>query len=221
MTRFSLLLAWAFLIAAQGSLFAQGILAPKSPAKIQWVDSPATAVKQHHDTGRMLLIYVTADYCGYCRKMERETWSDPKVTQRVQESVVALKIDAEKHPDLVQRLEIEGLPATLLFDKEGKLVQRLSGYSRTAKVMELLDSIPANLRLRRMQSGGRDKRDYYRAESVSACGSEQQEQRENEGLHHGHFDGGENDKPYPPPIKRSLPCRGTNVPRQVLMNRQS
>lgn len=144
MTRFGLLLSMAFLFAAQESLFAQGILTPKSPAKIQWVDSPATAVKQHNDTGQPLLIYVTADYCGYCRKMERETWTDPKVSKRIQESVIALKVDAEKYPELVQRLEVQGLPATLLFDSEGHLMQRLSGYSRTSKVIELLDSIPEN-----------------------------------------------------------------------------
>lgn len=144
MTRTGLLLSMAFLFTAQNLLFAQGILTPKSPTKIKWIDSAATAVKQQRDTGRPLLIYVTADYCGYCRKMERETWADPKVSQRIQESVVALKVDAEKNPELVKRLEVEGLPATLLFDSEGHLVQRLSGYSRTAKVMELLDSIPAN-----------------------------------------------------------------------------
>ncbi len=154
MTRFALLLSMAFLLTTQGSLFAQGYLTPKSPAKIQWVDSAASAVKQHRNTGRPLLIYVTADYCGYCRKMERETWSDPKVTQRVQESVVALKIDAERNPELVQRLEVEGLPATLLFDAQGKLIQRLSGYSRSVMVMELLDAIPGDDPIQAKAIGG-------------------------------------------------------------------
>lgn len=154
MSRFGLLLSIASMLVTQETLFAQGFLTPKSPVKINWLDSAATAVKQQRDTGRPLLIYVTADYCGYCRKMERETWSDAKVSQRIQETVVALKIDAKKNPDLVKRLEVEGLPTTLLFDSEGNLIQRISGYSRAAKVMELLDSVPPSRPTQANASGG-------------------------------------------------------------------
>lgn len=145
MTRFALVhvLLAAFTLASQVSVFAQGPLSPKTNAKIRWTESIPTAMKQHMDTGRPLLVYVTADYCGYCRKMERDTWSDPKVAWRIQEGFVALKVDAKKQADLVKRLEIDGLPATLLFDSEGRLIQRLSGYSRPAAVNELLDSVPA------------------------------------------------------------------------------
>ncbi len=143
MNRFGLVLLAAFTLAFQTSVFAQGLLSPKSNAKIRWTESISTAMKQQQDSGRPLIIYVTADYCGYCRKMERDTWSDPKVAQRIQDGFVALKVDAEKHEELVTRLEVKGLPATLLLDSEGQLIQTLSGFSRPSAVIELLDSVPA------------------------------------------------------------------------------
>jgi thiol:disulfide interchange protein len=145
MNRFGMVLVLlaAFTLTSQTSVFAQGPLLPNSNSKIRWTESIQTAMKQQKDTGRPLLIYVTADYCGYCRKMERETWSDPKVARRIQDGFVALKVDAEKHEELVTRLEVKGLPATLLFDSEGQLIQTLSGYSRPSAIIELLDSVPA------------------------------------------------------------------------------
>ena len=143
MNRFGLILLVAFTLASQTSVFAQGPLSPRSNPKIRWTESVPAAMKQQKETGRPLLIYVTADYCVYCRKMERETWSDPKVARRIQDGFVALKVDAEKHEELVKRLGVEGLPATLVFDREGQLIQTLSGYSQPSAVVELLDSVPA------------------------------------------------------------------------------
>ena len=143
MNRFGLVHLAALTLASDTSVFAQGLLSPKSNAKIRWTESIPTAMKQHKDTGRPLIIYITADYCGYCRKMERDTWSDPNVVRRIQDGFVALKVDAEKHEELLTRLEVKGLPATLLFDSEGQLIQTLSGYSRPSAVIELLDSVPA------------------------------------------------------------------------------
>ncbi len=85
MNRFGLVLLAAFTLATQTSVFAQGPMSPKP--KIRWTESIQTAMKQQKVTGRPLLIYVTAGYCGYCRKMERETWSDPKVARRIQDEL--------------------------------------------------------------------------------------------------------------------------------------
>ncbi len=87
------------------------------------------------------MLYFTADYCGICKKMERDTWSNPQVAKRITTSFVALKIDAEKHPQLVKRFKIEGLPTTIVFDQDGAQQPTLTGYTRSAAVMELLDSV--------------------------------------------------------------------------------
>ena len=105
MNRFGLMLLAVLTLASQTTVFAHGLLSPKSNAKILWTESISTAMKQQKDSGRPLIIYVTADYCGYCRKMERDTWSDPKVARRIQDGFVALKVHAEKNADVVKRLE--------------------------------------------------------------------------------------------------------------------
>lgn len=143
MNRLAFVLLTTFTLASYSSAIAQGLLSPKPDAKVRWTENIGHAMKQHRETGRPMIVYFTADYCGYCRKMERDTWSAPKVVRRMQDGFVALKVDAEKHPELVKRLGVEGLPATILFNSEGERVQTLSGYSRSGTVIEFLDSVTA------------------------------------------------------------------------------
>ena len=141
--RCGLILLAALTLASQTSVFAQGPLSPKSKIKFLGTESVPTAMKQHKDTGRPLLNYVTADYCGYCRKRERDRWSNARVAHRIQDGFFAFKVDAEKHEELVTRLEVKGLPATRLFDSEGQLIVTRSGNSQPSAVTGLLDSVPA------------------------------------------------------------------------------
>ncbi len=139
MNRFVQVLLIAVSLASSSPVFAQGQLSSRSETKIRWMESVPTALKQRRETGRPLVIYVTADYCGYCRKMERESWSDEEVVKAVVDDFVALKIDADKDEKLVERLEVRGYPTTLVFDEDGRLVKTAEGFQSRAQLLKLLE----------------------------------------------------------------------------------
>jgi thiol:disulfide interchange protein len=142
MNRFRLGVFIAAAVAVPSSCFAQGRLPSRPEPSIHWTASIPTALHQQRETGRPLMVYVKADDCGYCRKMERDTWSDPQVAQRVQERFIALKLDARQHKELVSRLGIKGLPTTMVFDHEGRRLHTLSGYAPPSSILEWLESAP-------------------------------------------------------------------------------
>lgn len=107
---------------------------------IRWTANPPNAIQLQQATGRPLLIYVTADYCGYCRKMERDTWSNGGVSQKIRDRFIPLKLDAEKHAEIVSRLGIKGLPTTIVFNGAGEHVQTVSGYSRPEALLTVLEA---------------------------------------------------------------------------------
>jgi len=49
--------------------------------------------------------------CGPCQQMEREVLNTPKVLHELDACCVAVKIDCDQQPDLVQQFGIEALPA--------------------------------------------------------------------------------------------------------------
>ncbi|MEO8270420.1 MAG: thioredoxin family protein [Aureliella sp.] len=53
---------------------------------IPWTHSPEQAVEMAHQSGKMILVTVGAEWCHYCKKMDRETWPNPSISQLVTEN---------------------------------------------------------------------------------------------------------------------------------------
>ncbi|TWT99872.1 Thioredoxin [Botrimarina colliarenosi] len=122
--------------------------AKKAPAEIAWVDGTADAFVAARQTGRPILVYVTAEQCGFCRKMERETWSDPAVAELVAAGFVPLKLNADHHPDEVAALRIKAYPTTVLVSPQGKPFAGRAGFLGPEKLAELLQPAVATNEIR-------------------------------------------------------------------------
>ncbi|MBY5950253.1 thioredoxin fold domain-containing protein [Algoriphagus marincola] len=53
------------------------------------------AVAANQSDPKMLLVDVYTDWCGWCKKMDKETFTDPKVVKYVNENFYAVKLNAE------------------------------------------------------------------------------------------------------------------------------
>lgn len=68
------------------------------------------------------------DWCGWCKKLDKDTYSDPKVAA-LAEKFICVKVDGEKYPDLVSKYGISGYPTIVFLDMDGKEVGRIVGYT--------------------------------------------------------------------------------------------
>lgn len=123
-------------IAGGGALRAQN---PPEP-QIYWVHSPKMAASLAKQFQLPILVYVTSDTCGHCRKMEREVWSNPQIISMVEAGFIPLELNAERDAELVAAMGIRGLPTTLLFNQEAKFVTGAAGYLPANRLAGLLRS---------------------------------------------------------------------------------
>ncbi len=107
---------------------------------IPWLDSPGQAFAAARDLDHPLLVYISSRNCGFCRKMERDTWSDSSIVNVVMRDFVPLKIDAERNADWLDRLAIQGVPAVIVLSKSGEILLRIEGYQPPEKVRRILDN---------------------------------------------------------------------------------
>jgi thiol-disulfide isomerase/thioredoxin len=138
-------LFWLCLIAILG---ASGRSGSCGPAGIRWMRGLSPAVSQATAGRKMIIVDLVADWCGWCRTMEAQTWSDPVV---VAESArfVFLQLDIEKDPDgiaMARRFGVHNLPTTLLLTSGGEEFDRMIGFLPARDFLARLNAAIANPR---------------------------------------------------------------------------
>lgn len=106
---------------------------------IRWQTDLPAAHKKAVAEGKPLLIVFSAEWCGYCKKMERSTLVDAKVSALVQERFVAVHLDMDKHPRVAEALEVRALPSSVILSPEADLLGRSVGFVEAEPYRKVLD----------------------------------------------------------------------------------
>ncbi len=96
--------------------------------------------------GKPVLLDLYADWCVACKEFEHKTFSDPDVQARFSEMVL-LQADVTANDDadvdLLNGLNVLGLPTLLFFDRDGNEVngQRVTGFMGPVEFLGQLDKL--------------------------------------------------------------------------------
>lgn len=110
---------------------------PAAPTKIVFHELDA-AVDRSVATERVLAIYFTADWCGWCRKMEASTFTDAGVVAAA-ERMSWSKVDIDERPDVAAIFGIQGVPALVFLNTRGEFLGGQSGYLAPSPMKELIE----------------------------------------------------------------------------------
>jgi len=91
---------------------------------------------------KLIFIDVYTTWCGPCKLMKKNTFTDDKVGELFNKNFISLAVDAEKEGiDLAKEFKIVNYPSFLFLDKEGKLVQYDFGYYNATQFLQIGSSI--------------------------------------------------------------------------------
>lgn len=115
---------------AAGAVLVLILCAQVSAQGIQW--RPGTleeALAQARKDNKVVMVDVFADWCGPCKRLDREVFNQDKVA-RALEGAIAVKIDGEKGqgPSVVERYHVVGYPTVLFLDAQGQEIDRVFGF---------------------------------------------------------------------------------------------
>jgi thioredoxin-related protein len=109
---------------------------------IQWETDYETALAKAKKEKKLVMTMVYTDWCGYCRKMDKDTYADAEVQKKVLADFVALRVNPEKRKSAAKLSEqwgTRGFPYTVFLDATGAKVGEIKGY------------VPANLFLSKLE----------------------------------------------------------------------
>ena len=112
-----------------------------APAWQSWDDTVFTRAAQQK---RLVLLDLGAVWCHWCHVMDETTYRDPTVLARLDQGYLAVQVDQDARPDLANRYEDYGWPATVIFDSSGRELARLRGYIPPERMAGLLQAFIAD-----------------------------------------------------------------------------
>lgn len=111
----------------------------ETPA-IAWLESPREALVKSRELNRPLLVYFKGSHCGYCRRMERETWTNSRIARLVSQGYVPLALDGETHVDWMDRFAVKGFPSVVVLSTSGAVRLHQEGFLPAGELERRLTS---------------------------------------------------------------------------------
>src|SRR6516162_6654749 len=103
-----------------------------------WSDSVFAEARNEH---RFVLLDLGTVWCHWCNVMEEVTYGDAGVIELVRKRYIAVRVDADARPDLSNRYEDYGWPATIVLNANGGEIVKRRGYLPPEQMASMLQAI--------------------------------------------------------------------------------
>jgi protein disulfide-isomerase len=120
-----------FVCCVAGALFA---------ADASWTTSvPEAKAKAAKENKLVLLDFTGSDWCGWCKKLDAETFSQPEFGSYAKKNLVLVEVDFPHDKEqsdalkaankaLAQKYDVSGFPTLVVLKPDGKVVWKQVGY---------------------------------------------------------------------------------------------
>lgn len=110
-------------------------------AQIDWQPWSPEVFARAEAEHKFVLLDLGAVWCHWCQVMESITYRDPKVEALIAAKYIAVRADQDHHPDLANRYEEYGWPATIVFLADGSELVKRRGYMNPTWFLSMLQAI--------------------------------------------------------------------------------
>ena len=125
--------------------------APAAPSghdgKIDFIHDPAFGLAKARLEGKSAMLFFTADWCGFCKKLAAGAFSDDKVAAASARVVPVYYdcTDREAFKDIKEKYGVSGLPTVVYVDVEGKKLKDIVGQSDASAYISAIDNVAKKL----------------------------------------------------------------------------
>src|SRR6185437_13087208 len=114
---------------------------PAASDKIHWEKYSDDVFARAKAQNKFVIMDLEAVWCHWCHVQDEITYSDPDVIALMNKKYIAVKVDQDSRPDLSNRYEDYGWPATIVFNNDGTEIVKRAGYIPPKPMMRMLQAV--------------------------------------------------------------------------------
>lgn len=127
--------------------------AANAQSQIQWMKFEE-AVAANASQPKMIIVDVYTDWCGWCKKMDKETFTDPKVIEYINTNFYAVKMNAEDNvrtfdfmgkkyteAQMAGAMRVRSYPNFVVIESKLQSIAQLPGYRQPDQFLAGLDEL--------------------------------------------------------------------------------
>jgi thioredoxin-related protein len=145
------LLIFLFVVAPVLTVHAQDASVPAEGINWHTFEEAVAMAKKEK---KKIIVDIYAPWCTWCRKLQREVYTDPDIREYVNKNFVITRLDGEDKEETVQFKEysltpselalgfgLQGYPTTVFLDAESDYITRLPGFADVPEFKRVLTYI--------------------------------------------------------------------------------
>jgi len=113
---------------------------PNRAHEIRWREWGEDAFREAKETGKPVLLSLSAVWCHWCHVMDETSYSDEGVIRFVNEHFIPVRVDNDQRPDVNARYNMGGWPTTAFLTPEGEILAGAT-YVPPDQMKELLPKV--------------------------------------------------------------------------------
>jgi len=117
---------------------------PSPPAEqeggVVWSQSYEVGTKVAAMEKSPILLFFTASWCSWCRKLEREVLVEPEVMSELRK-FICVKLDVDKNHDVAMAYGVVSMPRIIVVNTRNEIIGDWLGYRDTEEFLQLLTDI--------------------------------------------------------------------------------
>ncbi|MCY0900333.1 MAG: DUF255 domain-containing protein [Firmicutes bacterium] len=113
---------------------------PNRAHEIHWRPWSAEVFEQAKTESKPILLSISAVWCHWCHVMDETTYSDPRVIQRINDRLLAVRVDNDQRPDINMRYNMGGWPTTAVLTPAGEIITG-GTFIPPDQMLQLLDQV--------------------------------------------------------------------------------
>ena len=95
---------------------------PNRASEIKWRQWSAVAFEEARQTGKPILLSISAVWCHWCHVMDETTYSQPGIIELINGDFVPMRVDNDVRPDINLRYNMGGWPTTAFLAATGDIL---------------------------------------------------------------------------------------------------